>query len=377
MSQMPPHYPQLHPSKRILMGPGPSDVPPRVLQAMSTPLLGHLDPEFLTLMDRNQEMLRYVFGTTNRLTLPISATGSAGMEASIVNLVEPGDRFLACVNGVFGARMREVASRAGAQVHVLEKPWGQVFTEDEVKMALAQIKPKVVGLVHAETSTGTLQPMDQIGPMIYESGALLLLDCVTSLGGVRVDLDAWQVASAYSGTQKCLSCPPGLAPLSFSERAEQVLAERKTPVQSWYLDLSMVQSYWGQERTYHHTAPISMNFALYEALRVVCEEGLTVRHERHWELHGRLKEGLAALGIEYAADPNHLCPMLNAVHVPKGVDDLTVRQFLLQEFGIEIGGGLSEFKGKVWRIGLMGESARVENVALVLAALKEALKYAG
>lgn len=359
------------------MGPGPSDVHPRVLQAMATPLVGHLDPAFLEVMDRIQQMLRHLFQTSNSLTLPVSATGSAGMETCIVNLIEPGDVFLACVNGVFGARMADVARRAGAEVQILEKPWGQAFELAEVEEALKKYQPDVVGLVHAETSTGILQPVDGIGAAIKKANALFVLDCVTSLGGVEVKLDEWQVDAAYAGTQKCLSCPPGLAPVSFSKAAESKMSERKSQVQSWYLDLNMVRSYWGGERAYHHTAPISMNYALYEALRLVCAEGIEQRARRHLHHHLALKKGVEAMGLKYAADEKHLLPPLNAIAIPDGGDDGQVRKNLLADYGIEIGGGLGAHKGKVWRIGLMGESCTRENVILVLTALRENLLAQG
>src|SRR5688572_15203834 len=372
-----PTYPQLTPSPRILMGPGPSDVHPRVLQAMGTPLLGHLDPEFVKIMNETQGMLRYAFQTNNRLTFPVSGTGSAGMETCVVNLIEPGDKMLVCVNGVFGQRMVDVAQRAGAQVTVVERPWGQVFEAEQVREAAMRVRPKVIGIVHAETSTGAWQPMEEIGRIAREAGSLLLMDCVTSLGGVPVLLDQWGVDAAYSGTQKCLSCPPGLSPVSFSDRAGEAIKARKTKVQSWYLDMSMVERYWGDERFYHHTAPITMNYALREALRLVCEEGLEKRWGRHMRNHRALKAGLTALGIEYATQEGHQLPQLNAVKIPTGVEDLPVRKKLLGEFGIEIGGGLGEFKGKAWRVGLMGHTSRGENVLAFLGALEQCLVKAG
>lgn len=368
---------QLNPAPRILMGPGPSDVHPRVLTAMATPLLGHLDPQFLQIMNETQEMLRQTFQTTNQLTFPVSGTGSAGMETCVVNLIEPGDKMLVCINGVFGQRMTDVAQRAGAQVTTLERPWGEVFDPQQIREALQKHRPKVLGIVHAETSTGAWQPMEELGKLCQEFDALLLADTVTSLAGVPVQLDAWGVDAVYSGTQKCLSCPPGLAPVSFSPRGVEVLTKRKTKVQSWYLDMNMVQRYWGEERFYHHTAPITMIYALREALRLVHEEGLEARFARHLKNHQALKAGLAALGITYATVEGHQLPQLNAVRIPAGVDDLAVRKRLLSEFGIEIGGGLGDFKGKAWRIGLMGHASRPSNVLLVLAALEQCLQAQG
>ncbi len=365
---------ELNPSPRVLLGPGPSDVHPRVLRAMSTPLVGHLDPEFLGFMNETQEMLRQVFQTKNQLTFPVSGTGSSGMETCVVNLIEPGDKMLIAVNGVFGQRMTDVAQRAGAAVTTIERPWGEVFDPQQVREALQKHKPKVFGIVHAETSTGAWQPMAELGRICHETDTLLLIDTVTSLAGVPVEIDAWGVDAVYSGTQKCLSCPPGLAPVSFSPRAVEVINKRKTKVQSWYLDMTMVQRYWGEERFYHHTAPITMVYALREALRLVQEEGLEARFKRHVRNHQALKAGLAALGIGIASAEGHQLPQLNAARIPAGVEDLPVRKRLLSEFGIEIGGGLGDFKGKVWRIGLMGHASRPSNVLLFLAALEQCLQ---
>jgi alanine-glyoxylate transaminase/serine-glyoxylate transaminase/serine-pyruvate transaminase len=344
---------------------------------MATPLLGHLDPEFLDLMNQTQEMLRKVFQTRNPLTFPVSGTGSAGMETCVVNLIEPGDRMLVCVNGVFGQRMADVAQRAGAEVTVLERPWGTVFDFDQIREALLRVRPKVVGIVHAETSTGARQPLAGLGRLCHEHDALLLVDTVTSLGGIPVEVDAWEADAVYSGTQKCLNCPPGLAPVTFSPRAVEVLQRRKTKVQSWYLDLTMVMRYWSEERFYHHTAPISMIYALREALRIVLEEGLQNRFARHNRNHRALAAGLAALGLHYFPAEGHRLPQLNAVRVPEGLEDLAVRKQLLHEFGIEIGGGLGEYKGKLWRIGLMGHNSRPHNVYLVLTALEKSLADLG
>jgi alanine-glyoxylate transaminase/serine-glyoxylate transaminase/serine-pyruvate transaminase len=359
------------------MGPGPSDVHPRVLAALGAPTVGHLDPYFLQVMNETQVMLREVFRTKNELTLAVSGTGSSGMETCVVNLIEPGDRMLVCVNGVFGTRMADVAGRAGAQVTTIERPYGEVLSTEEVAAAVARVKPKVVGIVHAETSTGAHQPLVEISKAVHDGGALLLVDTVTSLGGVPVEVDAWLLDAVYSGTQKCLSCPPGLAPVTFGPRAVAAIEARKSKVASWYLDMTMVRNYWGQDRAYHHTAPINMNYALREALCLVLEEGLEARHARHLRNHRALKAGLAALGLSYAVAEGIQLPMLNAVQIPAGVDDLKVRQQLLNGFGIEIGGGLGPMKGKTWRIGLMGETSSPRNVLLLLAGLERCLSDQG
>jgi len=358
----------------MLMGPGPSDVNPRVLQAMAQPCVGHLDGQFLEILNDIRHMLQQVFATSNPLTLAVSGTGSAGMETCVVNLIEPGDAMLVCVAGVFGRRMKDVAERAGAKVTTVEVPWGQVVTAEQVQAAIREHGPfKVVGVVHAETSTGAAQPIEPVSRIVHEAGGLLLVDAVTSLGGMEVDVDGWRIDACYSGTQKCLSCPPGLAPVTFSPAAEEVIASRKTKVQSWYLDMNMVRRYWGSERLYHHTAPINMNYALHEALRIVLEEGLEVRWQRHARVHEQLKAALAGMGITYLADPDHQLPMLNAVAAPEGVDEAAVRKRLLDNYDIEIGGGLGAFKGKAWRIGLMGESATPGHVDALVTALKAIL----
>jgi alanine-glyoxylate transaminase/serine-glyoxylate transaminase/serine-pyruvate transaminase len=344
---------------------------------MTTPLLGHLDPEFLVIMNETQEMLRQAFRTRNPLTFPVSGTGSAGMETCVVNVIEPGDRMVVCVNGVFGQRMTDVAQRAGAAVTTLERPWGEVLDPQQVREALKKVRPKVLGIVHAETSTGAHQPMGELGAICRETDTLLLVDTVTSLGGVPVEVDGWGADAVYSGTQKCLSCPPGLAPVTFSPRAVEAINKRKSKVQSWYLDMTMVQRYWGEERFYHHTAPITMLYALREALRIVHEEGLEARFARHLRNHQALKAGLAALGMTYATAEGHALPQLNAVRIPTGADDLATRKRLLSEYGIEIGGGLGDFKGKVWRVGLMGHASRPANVLTFLAALEQCLMAQG
>jgi alanine-glyoxylate transaminase / serine-glyoxylate transaminase / serine-pyruvate transaminase len=360
--------------QRLLMGPGPSNVNPRVLKAMATPTVGHLDPQFLNVLTEISAMLRTVFQTKNDLTLAVSGTGSAGMEACVVNLIEPNDPMLVCVAGVFGQRMKDVAQRAGARVTAIEVPWGRVFTPEEIQTAIRKNGPfKVIGIVHAETSTGAAQPIEPISRIAHEAGALFLVDTVTSLGGMEVHVDQWRVDACYSGTQKCLSCPPGLSPVTFSPDAVKAIAGRKTKVQSWYLDMNMIRNYWGSERLYHHTAPINMNYALHEALRIILEEGLEKRWARHAKMHAMLKQGLAPLGINFLADPLHLLPMLNAVAVPGGLDESSIRKRLLDEFNIEIGGGLGEFKGKAWRIGLMGESAAEHHINSLITALRTLL----
>ena len=363
---------------RVLLGPGPSNVHPRVLGALATPLIGHLDPAFIALMEETKRLLRATFLTEHVLTLPISATGSAGMEACLVNLLEPGDTAIVGVNGVFGTRMVDIVRRSGATAVVVEAPWGRVIEPEAIATALrTHPGAKLVALVHAETSTGACQPLEEIAPLVRAAGALLVVDTVTSLGGCPVRIDEWQIDAAYSGTQKCLSCPPGLAPLTFGPRALDVLRARRTPVQSWYLDLTMIEKYWGDERVYHHTAPISMNYALLEALRLVHEEGLEARWARHQRHHEALKAGLKAIGLELASQEGRQLWMLNSVAIPDGVDDLAVRKGLLEEFQLEIGGGLGPLKGKVWRIGLMGESSTAANVLLVLHALERVLPRCG
>jgi alanine-glyoxylate transaminase/serine-glyoxylate transaminase/serine-pyruvate transaminase len=344
---------------------------------MAAPLVGHLDPDFLGLMTETQDSLRRLFRTQNPVTFAVSGTGSAGMEACVVNLVEPGDRVVVGVNGVFGQRMAEVAARAGAAVTVIERAWGEVFDPGQIGEVLRKVRPKVLGIVHAETSTGAWQPVSEVGALCQETDTLLLLDAVTSLGGVPVETDRWGVDAVYSGTQKCLSCPPGLAPVSFSPRAVEAIRRRGTKVASWYLDVTLVGRYWGEERFYHHTAPITMIYALAEALRLVHEEGLEARFARHRRNHRALQAGLVALGMSYVPPEGRQLPMLNAVRIPAGADDATTRKRLLAGFGIEIGGGLGEFKGKVWRIGLMGHSCRPNNVLLFLAALEQCLQAQG
>ena len=376
---MPTSVPELAPPQRLLLGPGPSMVHPRVLRAMSTPLLGHLDPRFLEIMNEVQGMLRDVFRTRNAFTIAVSGTGSAGMEAALVNLLEPGDTAVVVVAGVFGARMADIVGRTGARLVKLEVPWGQVVDAGRIEEVLRREgQVKVVAIVHAETSTGAQQPMEGLGRLCHDHGALLVVDTVTSLGGVPVDVDGWEADAVYSGTQKCLSCPPGLAPLTLSQRALDAVKARKERCRSWYLDVSMIADYWAEgKRAYHHTAPISMVYALRESLRIVLEEGLEARFARHRRHSAALMAGIAALGGAPLAAEGHRLPSLNCVQVPPGVDDGAVRKYLLAEHDIEIGGGLGPLSGKVWRIGLMGESSRQASVVAVLSALEQALARQG
>ena len=369
-------FERFQPPKRVLLGPGPSPVDDRVLSAMAAPVLGHLDPLFLQCMDDVQSLLRYVFETENRVTIPISATGSAGMEAALVNVIEPGDEVVVCVNGVFGERMRDIIERAGARPLVVEAKWGEAIDPGKIKTALASSKPRALALVHAETSTGVLQDLSGLAEMAHEHGALFIVDAVTSLGGHPVGIDRNGIDICYSGTQKCIGAPPGLSPITFNERALDRIRSRKSKVQSWYLDITMVERYWGDDRTYHHTAPISMNYALREALRLIYEEGLDARWRRHQLNHRALVAGVEAMGLSMAVAPAQRLWSLNAVSVPAGIDDARVRARLLDE-DIEIGGGLGPMKGKIWRIGLMGSGSTRENVLLVLDALQRALTAEG
>lgn len=365
-------YHDLNLSPRVLLGPGPSMVSPRVLHALSMPCIGHLDPEFLQVMNEVQELLRFVFQTSNPLTIPVSGTGSAGMEAALCNFIEPGDNVLIGVNGYFGERLCTMAERYGAQVDRIEKPWGDIFSPEEVKAALDRKQYKLLALVHAETSTGAQQlHVREMADLAHDHGSLLVLDTVTSLGGLPVEIDAWDVDIAYSGTQKCLSCPPGLAPLTIGPRGVAALKARQTPVGNWYLDLTMVQKYWGSERTYHHTAPINMNYALREALRMVAEEGLEQRFARHRANAQILWDGLEELDLQPHVPIDHRLPSLTTCRVPTGMDEAAIRGRLLKDFNIEIAGGFGPLKGKIWRIGLMGFSSRKENVLLLLSALKQ------
>jgi len=365
----------LDPSPRVLLGPGPSQVSPRVLRACATPMLGYLDPEYLSLMDDVQRLLRQVFETNHSWTFCAPGTGMAGMEAALTNMLEPGDRALICVHGVFGERMVEVARRSGAQVTRVDAEWGTAIDPEQVEKTLRSVTPKVVAIVHAETSTGVLQPLEEISRLTHEAGALFVVDCVTSLGGMPVRVDARGIDVAYSANQKCLSAPPSLAPMTFSPRAVQAYQARKTPVQSFYLDMGQIWRYWGTERGYHQTGMINMLYALREALLEVYEEGLEARFRRHRSNQEALIAGLKAMGLELLVKEAQLrLPSLTTVRIPEGVDDRAVRGRLLREYGIEIGGGLGPLAGQVWRIGLMGYSSRKENVMLLLTALGDILQ---
>ena len=368
------NLPETNMPQRILLGPGPSMADPRVLKAMATPLVGHLDPEFVKLMDRTQDLLRYVFQTENEMTIPISGTGTAAMEAAVANIIELGDAVLACVNGYFGGRIAEMAKRYGADVEIITRPWGEVFSAEEVDAALKARPAKIVTVVHAETSTGALQPLDAISEVVHRHGALFLVDAVTSLGGLPVRVDEIGIDIAYSGSQKCLSATPGASPITFGPRAVEKITARKTAVTNWYLDMSLLMKYWGEPpKGYHHTAPISAFYALYEALRIATEEGLENRWARHRRNAGMLWQGIEELGLEMHVPLENRIPSLTTVRIPEGVDDLAIRKALLNDYNIEISGGFAELAGKVWRIGLMGYSSRPENVLLLLAALKKLL----
>lgn len=370
-----PELRSFQPPVRTLMGPGPSDVPPRVLAALARPTVGHLDPAFVGMMDELKELLRYTFQTRNELTFPVSAPGSVGMETCVVNLVSPGDTVVVCINGVFGQRLAENVRRAGGVPVIVEDPWGEPVDPAKVEDTFkAHPEASLLAFVHAETSTGALSDAAALATIARRFGALTLMDCVTSLGGVPVLLDEWGIDAAYSGSQKCLSCTPGLSPVSFSEAAVARIRARKTPCQSWFQDLSLVLGYWsGAKRTYHHTAPVNPLYGLHESLLMLAEEGLEAAWQRHRDNHLRLRAGLEALGLRFVVREDARLPQLNTVWVPDGVDEAAARTRLLKEYGLEIGAGLGVFAGKVWRIGLMGHSSRPANIALCLAALKDVL----
>ncbi|QLE44121.1 alanine--glyoxylate aminotransferase family protein [Nostoc sp. C052] len=358
---------------RLLLGPGPSNAHPTVLQAMNTSPVGHLDPAFLALMDEIQSLLRYVWQTENSLTIAVSGTGTAAMEATIANAVEPGDVVLIGVTGYFGNRLVDMAGRYGADVRTITKPWGQVFSLDELQTALKTHRPAILALVHAETSTGARQPLEGVADLCREFGTLLLVDTVTSLGGVPLFLDAWGVDLAYSCSQKGLGCPPGASPFTMSARAVEKLQQRQTKVANWYLDMSLLGKYWGTERTYHHTAPINLYYALREALRLLAEEGLANSWQRHQKNVEYLWEGLENLGLSLHVEQEYRLPTLTTVRIPAGVDGKAIARQLLNEHNIEIGGGLGELAGLVWRVGLMGFNSRKESVDQLLAALRQVL----
>ncbi len=364
---------ELDPPARLLLGPGPSPVHPRVTRALAAPALGHLDPALLRMLEETRGLLRQVFRTGNARTLAVSGTGMAGMEAVLGGLLEPGDRLLVCTAGFFGNRLAELGARMGASVSRVEKPWGDVFAAEEVEAALRETKPRVLALVHAETSTGALQPMEGLGERAHRHGALLVLDCVTSLGGAPVEIDAWGVDAAYSGTQKCLGGPAGMSPVTLGPRGVERMAGRSKPAHSWYLDLELLDRYWGGDHLYHHTISAPLVYALRESLRVVMEEGLETRWARHRANAERLWRGLEALGLELHVGPASRIPSRTTVRVPEGADEAAVRTRLREEYGIEIGSGLGPLKGRVWRIGLMGFGSQRANVDLLLAALGEIL----
>ncbi len=376
-----PVIPALTPPRRILLGPGPSPVDDRVLRAMAAPLVGHLDPIFIRTMDEIQTMLRYAFETNNRLTIPVSGTGSAGMEGTVANLLEPGEEIVLCINGYFGERMHEMVSRLGAKPIRVECEWGGPVDIEKTREAWRSSNAQVLFVVQAETSTGVLQDLTPFYEIVKERDGYLIVDAVTSLGAHSVGIDRNHVDACYSGTQKALSCPPGLSPVTFSDRAIAKIKARKTKVSSWYLDTSLLTAYWdspaGTPRTYHHTAPITMNYALHEGLRIVAEEGLEGRAKRHEKNHQALVAGVEAMGLGMHVAPEYRLWTLNAVSVPEGVDDAKVRARLLNEFDIEVGGGLGALKGKILRVGLMGSGSTENNVLLLLAALEKCLKAEG
>lgn len=358
------------------MGPGPSDVHPRILEALSRPTIGHLDPVFVGMMEETKALLQYAFQTRNELTMPVSAPGSAGMETCFVNLVEPGEKVIVCQNGVFGGRMKENVERCGATPVMVQDEWGRAVDPQKLEDALkANPDARVVAFVHAETSTGAQSDAQTLVQLAHGHDCLTIVDAVTSLGGTPVKVDEWEIDAIYSGTQKCLSCTPGISPVSFSERAQEKIRNRAQKVQSWFLDLNLVMGYWGsgQQRAYHHTAPVNALYGLHEALVILQEEGVENAWERHKKNHLALKAGLEAMGLEFIVPENERLPQLNAVSIPDGVDDAAVRRRLLEEFNLEIGAGLGALAGRVWRIGLMGHSSRAENIMLCIAALEAVL----
>jgi len=369
---------ELQPPQKVLLGPGPSSVHPRVLQALSLPVMGHLDPAFFQVMDDVCDMLRMVFHTENSMTVPISSTGTGAMETACANIIEPGDSVLICRNGYFGIRLADIAERCGATVHLMDTPWGKAVDPQMLKDELKKHPGlKAVGVVHAETSTGVLSEVKELMDVIREAGSLSIVDAVTSLGGHEVRMDDWGIDVCYSATQKCLGAPPGLAPISLSPAAMDVVAKRPTKVQSFYFNLKDLEAYWSQTRAYHHTSPINMTYALREALRMMMEEGMENRIQRHAKVAAALRAGAEALGLSLLAEEGHRLNPLTTISIPEGIEDAKVRRTLLNDYEIEIGGGLGEFAGKAWRIGLMGESAREKNVFALLSALETILSKEG
>ena len=362
---------------RRLMGPGPLDVHPRVYKALASPVIGYLDPVYLKVLDRIGELLPPVFGTKNRLTHAVPGTGTSGMETCIANLLEPGDRALVCTHGFFGDRIRQMAERQDASVTLIEQEWGKPTDPEKVEAALKQGSFKLLALVHAETSTGVLQPMEDIARLAKSYDTLLLLDTVSSLGGIEIKVDDWGVDTAFSCSQKCIGCPPGLSPVTFSDRALAVVKNRKHPVRSWYLDITLLEKYWGPERVYHHTSSSTLNYALLEALLLIHEEGLQERFSRHLKNHKALVAGVEALGLKMLVKPEYRLPTLNTIVIPEGVDDVKLRRYLLEKFKLDIGGGFGFLKGKVWRVGLMGYSCSADNVLFFIPALSRALAVQG
>jgi alanine-glyoxylate transaminase / serine-glyoxylate transaminase / serine-pyruvate transaminase len=364
-------------TERILLGPGPSPISPRVLRALAMPVMSHLDPQFLVLMDDTMALLRQVFLTANRLTLPLSATGSGGMEAALMNLLEPGDRLVLCQAGYFAQRMDLMARRIGARVRTVEAPLGMSVDPADVERAVRESPTKLVACVHVETSTGVIQDLPPLAAIAHRYGALFLVDTVASLGGVPLCIDAWGIDVSYAGSQKCLSAPPGLAPVTFSDTTKALIGARRSPPASWYLDISLLSTYWGSERVYHHTAPVNLIYALREALRQLLEEGLEASWSRHARHARALRAGLTAMGLQLLVSEPQRAPTVTVIHIPEGVSDVRVRHELLHEYGLDIGGGLGPLHGRVWRIGLMGEGCRATNILLLLAALDTVLDRAG
>ena len=370
-------FSQLNPGKRYLMGPGPSDMHQRVYQAMSAPLVGHLDPYFQQVMEETKDLLRYVFQTKNEWTIPISATGSAGMETCFTNLIEPGDEVLICVGGYFGDRMAQMVERHGGKLGRLEGEWGIPFSASQVKQALDNCNASIVGIVHTETSTGVEQPVEDIAKIVHEHGGLLIVDTVASLGGTNIPVDSWEIDICYSGSQKCLSAPPGIAPVTMNERARDRILGRKTPIDSWYLDMGLLMKYWGSERSYHHTAPVSSIYALREAMLLIHEEGLENGFSRHALNYTAFKAGIDAMGLSFFVEEPYRAPMINPILAPEGIDEAKLRGRLLQDYGIEVGGGLGALKGKAFRVGLMGQCSQKDHVMLLLGALEQVLLAEG